>query len=181
MKTLLSVAALVLLLGLTFGAQAQDDSTRLEDALSAYLDTLKSMVVDLTKALESAALPACADLDDGTLRASHLDDAVSDGTVYCREITRDGSYLINPGAIGSQRIVQRGVLQAYDVFGMTDAGVAVQRFEHSILVCLEGRGDLVFLPGFVSPRPAQMPQSYTTDDFTCTRIGSPGIVALVEN
>jgi hypothetical protein len=140
MKKLLAAAALMLLLGLTFGAQAQDDSTKLEDAIASYLGALKDAASEFMKALKAAALPACADLDDANLRASNLDDAVMEGTVYCREIARDGDYVINPGAIGNQHVIERGVLQAYDVFGMTDAGVAVQRFDHSILVCLEGRG-----------------------------------------
>lgn len=177
MKKLIIAAALALLLSMTVSTQAQDEPNKLTDTLSSYIDALK----DVVAAFEAVALPACEQLDSGNLRAENLDDAVSNGTVYCRELARNGEFLFNPGAIGRQSVVERGVQQAYDVFGMTDAGVAVQRFEHPILVCLEGRGDLLFLPVFVAPRPVQEPQSFTSDTFTCARVGSPGILALVSN
>ncbi|MEO8393699.1 MAG: hypothetical protein ABI700_11975 [Chloroflexota bacterium] len=124
-------------------------------------------------------LPTCADLYNANLRVSDLDDAVLDGAVYCREIARDGEYVVNPGAIGDQSVIERGVLQAYDVFSLTVEGGSAQPFTHAITICLEGRGDFLFLPVFGSPRPVLNPPSTRKGDYTCANIGSPGIVALV--
>ena len=125
------------------------------------------------------ALPACADLYNANLRISDVADAVTAGAIYCREIVRDGAYLVNPAAIGDQRVIERGVLQAYDVFYTVAGSGSTQPFIHAITVCLEGHGDLLFLPVFGSPRPVLTPQAYAKGDYTCASIGSPGIVALV--
>lgn len=184
MKTLRVVAALLLACGLTVGAQAQDDleqdvSTKLEDALASTIRVLKDAATGLATALEYAALPACADLDSNNLLVHDLGDALTSGALYCREIAGDGEFLINPGAIGNQGVIERGVRQAYDVFGLTVEGIAVERFDHAITICLQGRGAMIFLPAFASPRPPQTPQSYASGGYTCARVGSPGIMALV--
>ena len=179
MKKLFS--ALVALLILTAPAQAQEESTQeelraLADAFAPYVDAFKQMAAALTG---FQPLPACATLDNDNLHVARLDEAVTRGAVFCREIAHDGSYRINPGVIGSQSVIERGVQQAYDIFGMTVEGVAVQQFNDPITVCLKGRGALVFLPAFASPRPTQSPQSYPSGDFTCASLGSSGIIALV--
>ncbi|MBI1257928.1 MAG: hypothetical protein GC204_10690 [Chloroflexi bacterium] len=130
---------------------------------------------------QNAALPACADLFNANLRVENVADALETGAVYCREIVRDGDYLTNPGAIGDQSVIERGVLQAYDVFYTVAGSGATQPFTHAITICLEGRGDLLFLPVFGSPRPVLTPQTFVKGDYTCTEIGSPGIVALVNS
>ena len=151
MKRLWIAAALILLLGIPLSAQGQDNTP----------------------------LPACADLYNANLRVSDLEEAVGAGAVYCREIARDSQYIINPGAIGDQSVIERSVQQAYDVFGMTVEGSAAKTFSHAITVCLQGRGDLLFLPAFTSPRPVQSVQAFVKGDYTCMHIGSPGTVALV--
>lgn len=128
---------------------------------------------------QNDTLPTCADLYNVNLRVSGLDDAVLNGAVYCREIARDGEYLVNPGAIGNQRVIERSVLQAYDVFSLTVEGGSAQPFTHAITICLEGRGDFLFLPVFGSPRPVLNPPATRKGDYTCANVGSPGIVALV--
>lgn len=181
MNRLRIIVALVLLCGLALGAQAQSDPTRETpaDAVARAFRALVNVTSEVAKALQAAALPVCADLDHDNLQVERLDDAVPEGAVYCREIARDGEFLINPGAIGNRNVIERGVRQAYDLFGLTVEGVAVDRFDHAITFCLRGHGSLIFLPAFASPRPAQTPQSYPRGEFTCARLGSPGIVALV--
>ena len=131
--------------------------------------------------VQNTALPACNDLFNANLRVSDVEDAVEAGSVYCRELVRDGSYLTNPGAIGDPRVIERGVLQAYDVFYTVGGSGSTQPFTHAITICLEGRGDLLFLPVFGSPRPVLTPPTYVKGDYTCAEIGSPGIVALVSS
>jgi hypothetical protein len=89
--------------------------------------------------------------------------------------------MVNPGAIGDQSVIERGVLQAYDVFGMTVEASAAKTFSHAITICLEGRGAMLFLPAFGSPRPVLTPATYVKGDYSCAEIGSPGIVALVDS
>lgn|GEM_PF-6408713 len=175
MKKALFMLAVVFLVGAPL-ASAQDSG---ESQFQKLLDVFASYIEAIEQAFKP--LPACADLDNPNLLVRNLDDAVTLGTVYCREITQDGSYQLNPGVIGDQRVIEREVQQAYDVFGLTDEGDAVQRFNNAITVCLKGRGNLLFLPSFASPRPVQTPQSYASGDFTCARLGSSGIVALVNN
>lgn len=175
MKKFSVVLALVLLLGVaSVGAQDRESSpfATLADVFAPYLHIIEAAFTPL---------PACADLDSTNLRVSHVDSAITLGAVFCRPIAEDGEYQLNPGVIGDQRVIERGVQQAYDVFGLTEAGEAVQRFDDAITVCLKGRGDLLFLPSFAAPRPVQTPQTYTSHDFTCARIGSSGIVALVNH
>jgi len=128
---------------------------------------------------QNPPLPACADLFNANLRVSDSGDAVASGAVYCREITRDGEYLSNPAAIGDRSVIARGVLQAYDVFYIQSGSGATEPFAHAITICLEGRGDLLFLPVYGSPRPVLTAASYVKGDYTCAAIGSPGVVALV--
>jgi hypothetical protein len=179
-RFLIAAAVLAMLLATTMTTSAQDDvEQRLERALTRLFDRMGDMADRLAQMLDP--LPACADLDSGNLRVSV--EGALEGTVYCREIARDGEYLVNPGAIGEQSVIERGVLQAYDVFGLTDAGEAVERFDQPITVCLKGRGDLIFLGVYAAPRAVQSPQSYQTTGeagtFTCAHIGSSGIMALV--
>jgi hypothetical protein len=179
------MAALVLvLLAATIapGAQAQDDFSKLERALTRLFERAEDAAAKLAQKL--APQPACADLEGSSMLIRSFDGAL-DGTIYCREIARDGEFFINPGAIGAQSVIARGVQQAYDVFGLTDAGVAVERFDHAITVCLKGRGDLLFLGNYAAPRVAQSPQTFPLQndagEFTCARLGSPGIVTLVSH
>jgi hypothetical protein len=171
MKKFSVVLALVLLAGFsTAAAQDSGSFAKLVDAFAPYLH----MIQEAFK-----PLPACADLDNANLRVNNTDGAITMGAVFCREIAEDGEYQLNPGVIGDPRVIERGVQQAYDVFALNEAGEAVQRFDAAITVCLKGRGDLLFMPSFAAPRPVQTPQTYTSDDFTCARLGSSGIVALV--
>lgn len=172
MKKFSVVLALVLLLGVS-STSAQDTGgslAKLADAFAPYLHMIQEAF---------QPLPACADLDNANLRVSNLSGAITTGAVFCREIAQDGEYQLNPGVIGDPRVIERGVQQAYDVFALNEAGEAVQRFDAAITVCLKGRGNLLFMPSFAAPRPVQTPQTYTSDDFTCARLGSSGIVALV--
>ena len=130
---------------------------------------------------QNEPLPTCADLFNANLRVSDVDDAVDGGAVYCREIARDGDYLINPGAIGNQSVIERGVLQAYDVFYTVAGSGSTKPFTHAITICLEGQGDMLFLPAFGSPRPVLTPATYVKGDYSCAEVGSPGIVALVSS
>ncbi len=181
MKTLWRVALLALLLATTPAsaqeAAAPEKLRALRDAFAPYAAAFQQLADTLASGFEP--LPACAELNRDNLRVSPPDAVVTHGALFCREIARDGSYRINPGIIGSQAVIARGVQQAYDIFGMTAEGVAVGQFNHPITVCLKGRGELIFLPAFASPRPSQSPQTYPSGEFTCASLGSSGIVALV--
>lgn len=178
MKKLI-IAALLLMLPFASRAQdapAQDKLNALQDAFMPYVAAFEKVAAALA---EFEPLPTCNLLDNSNLRVESLDGVVTNGVVFCREIASDGVYRLNPGVIGTQSVIERGVRQAYDIFGMTVEGVAVEQFTEPITVCLKGRGALVFLPAFASPRPPQSPVSYPNGDFTCANLGSSGIIALV--
>lgn len=184
LRGLLVTAALALALAASIApsARAQDDFAKVERALTRLFERAEDAAAKMALLLDP--LPACAALTDSTVLIRNEEGAL-EGTIYCREIARDGEYALNPGAIGVQSVIGRGVQQAYDVFGLTDAGAAVSRFDHAITVCLKGRGDLLFLSSFATPRVAQHPQTFPllrdADAYTCARLGSPGIVTLVSD
>src|SRR5215204_1503953 len=97
MKKLFFVLAVIFLLGIPV-ASAQDigesQLRKLVDAFAPYIDVIEKAIAGF------APLPACADLDNPNLLVSNLEDAVTLGAVYCREITQDGAYQLNPGVIG---------------------------------------------------------------------------------
>ncbi len=170
---LLTAIALILLLGAPISAQGS------KPAPPDLPTFVKATIHAFQKIAAQVALPTCANLNHANLQASGTNDAVKDGAVYCREIAGNGNYVLNPGAIGDQTVIEQGVVQAYNVFGLTAAGSAVQRFGHPITVCLQGRGQLLLLPAFAAPHFVEMPPVYSSGGFTCASFSSPGVVALV--
>lgn len=176
MRRLAIILTLLTLLSGGIVAQAQSDPPNA--TIDTQLTTFIQQVFATVSRIEAALLP-CGELPRANLSIHSTSGAITDGAIYCREITRNGHYQINPGAIGNQGVIARGVQQAYDLFGLTITGDPVTIFDHAVSVCLRGRGELVFLPVFASPRPALKPQSFTSGAFTCARLGSAGTLALV--
>ncbi len=170
---LLTAIALLLLLAAPISAQPSKPAPPdLPTFVKATLHAFQKLAAQVT-------LPTCADLNHANLQTSDTNDAIKDGAVYCREIAGNGSYILNPGALGDQSVIDQGVVQAYNVFGLTAAGTAVQRFGHPITVCLQGRGQLLLLPAFAAPHFVETPPVYSSGGYTCASFSSPGVVALV--
>lgn len=134
---------------------------------------------------EPPPTPACFEfnfIEDAIVRISagvHRDD------LHCRILVRNRNYLAwfgtpytNSGHIGNQDLLNDDIVQAIDVFSPT----GVQQFEHAVVVCLRGRGQLIYAEGQSSPRAYFEPPVYTVEEwpgYICTTIFKPGPLVMV--
>ncbi len=127
---------------------------------------------------QAIAVPMCGDLNGSTspvVRAGFAESGV-----FCRVLAENGAFTSSlAGAqIGVKSVLDRGVVQAVDVFMPSGASAS---FSAAAQVCLQGEGAFVYLNGAQSPR---VPQDLTTtwrDGYTCAYIPNPGTVVLVRN
>src|SRR5688572_30697377 len=74
------------------------------------------------------------------------------GNTYCRILVLNSEVRTQVAEVGNLEAVQRGILQAVDVFGMFPEGETWNEFRTSVVVCLRGQGDIQFLDAFDSTR-----------------------------
>jgi hypothetical protein len=106
--------------------------------------------------------------------------------IYVRVIIANGEYVLwqgseltHGGFIGIQGVLDLGIWQAVDIFSPT----GLTYFESGIVVCLDGKGTLVYLNANNAPRLAEIVGSYTVPEFpgfTCVTLFEPGTLALVD-
>ena len=126
--------------------------------------------------------PLCADLSGATnpiIRAEVPDGTVTDGSVFCRVIAQNGSFVQDPAEIGNMDVLNQGVIQAVDVFGMTHSGAGMARFNSSVRVCLQGGGRLLYLDATTQPRALSELPATPDGGYTCATILNAGTVVLV--
>ncbi len=152
--------------------------------LAAFLLALWGLALTPVQAVYAAAnptvtpqppLPTCADFGGAantSIRASIPAGTVPNGSVFCRAIT-------NQAQIGSQAVIDRGVLLAVDVFALTNGGLSVITFSASVEICLQGSGELIYLDAGQFPQVPQAITSTLRDNFTCGSIPKAGKVVLV--
>jgi hypothetical protein len=99
--------------------------------------------------------------------------------VFCRIINQNGVYLTNSAEIGNGGVIDLGVLQAVDVFGLTTVGQSIVIFNSPIQTCLQGQGELLFLNETNQPRIVQLLESATLGNYTCGSISNSGTLVLV--
>lgn len=143
------------------------------------------MVFALSAAIQAGAqagaVPLCADVTGITnpiVRAGIPSGTVSGGSVYCRIIAQNGAFIRTSAEIGSAAVINQGVVQAVDVFGMLPGGQWVTNFSASVEVCLQGSGSLVYLDARQSPRQPATLGGSSSDGYTCVSISGPGTVVL---
>jgi hypothetical protein len=130
---------------------------------------------------QAGALPLCPDVTGITnpiVRASIAPGTVTGGEVYCRIIAQDGTFIRTSGEIGSADVLNQGVIQAVDVFGLRPGGQWVTSFNSSIQVCLQGSGNFIYLDARQSPRTPTTMLGSASDGYTCANISGPGTVVL---
>lgn len=127
----------------------------------------------------AVAVPLCGDLNGSTSPIVRAGFAT--GGVFCRVLAENGSFTSSlAGAqIGVQSVLNRGVVQAVDVF-VPDAMTNVP-FSAPAKVCLQGAGAFVYLNGAQTPRTLQDLVTSVEDGYTCAFIPNPGTVVLVRN
>lgn len=128
-----------------------------------------------------AQAPLCADLDGSTdtvVRADVPGGTVPSGGVFCRVIARNSTFVHSPAEIGSMDVINAGVIQAVDVFGMA-GGQSVPNWNSSIKLCLQGSGRLLFLDALTSPRALTALPTTSEGGYTCATVYHAGTIALV--
>ena len=126
--------------------------------------------------------PLCADLSGTTntiIRAEVPGGTVTDGSVFCRVLAQNGTFVQNPAEIGNMDVLNQGVIQAVDVFGMSHTGVSVTGFNSSVKTCLQGNGRFFYLDATTQPRALSQLPTTAQDGYTCAFIPSAGTVVLV--
>jgi hypothetical protein len=96
------------------------------------------------------------------------------GGLYCRVLARDGRFLAPAAQIGNQAIVDLGVIQAVDIFDLTD-GVDVSG---GIAFCLLGEGRLFYFDAGTSPRTVSELPATQDGLYTCGGVPREGTVVL---
>jgi len=77
---------------------------------------------------------------------------------------------ISGGGIGIAAVLERGVIDAVDVWGWIENGIEV---------CLRGQGAMLFLDAAAMPRTVSELPAYSVGDMTCPPLEGPGSVVLV--
>ncbi|MBZ0291032.1 MAG: hypothetical protein K8L99_00545 [Anaerolineae bacterium] len=134
-----------------------------------------------TSAALPPSVPLCADIGGSTntiVRASVSPGTVPNGYVYCRVIAQNSSYIRSANEIGNQSVLDMGVIQAVDVFGLQSAGNSVANFTLPVNVCLLGSGGIVFLDATAAPRMPQPLPASSSGGYTCAAIPNAGTVVL---
>ncbi|HML23379.1 MAG TPA: Calx-beta domain-containing protein [Aggregatilinea sp.] len=131
-----------------------------------------------------AQAPLCADLDGSTspiIRADVPAGTVPNGSVYCRIITENGVYRSgeHTGEVGIQSVLELGVIQAVDVFGL-QGDIPVPDFTGSINVCLEESGRFLYLDATTAPRVVSELPVWLDGEYTCASVANAGTVVLVQ-
>jgi hypothetical protein len=122
------------------------------------------------------SVPMCSDFDGSASPVVRVGFAVGE-QAFCRVLfeNRQSMSALAGAQIGSQDVLNRGVIQAVDVF-RADGG---QPLSGIAQVCLLGTGSLIFLDATQSPRvPAQL-DSMMMDGYTCAFIANTGTAVLV--
>jgi CSLREA domain-containing protein len=103
------------------------------------------------------------------------------GNVFCRIIVQDDQLITNFAEIGVQAVIDMGVVQAVDLFGLLPDGSPIVPFISPMRVCLRGHGDAIFLSAAGAGRTAQFLPilADSPTNYACALIPVSGTVVLV--
>jgi len=130
---------------------------------------------------QNTTVPLCADVGGKTnnvVRAEIPTDAISSGGIFCR-ILAENRNVINAAQIGNQSVLDLGVINAVELFGLNSEGGWVQQFGNTVKVCLQGTGDIIYMDATQFPRLPTRVAVTSENDYTCTTINNGGTVVLV--
>jgi hypothetical protein len=82
--------------------------------------------------------------------------------------------------IGKPEVLERGVIQAVDVFALLHDGSPTAVFNHPVTVCLRGSGALLYLDATVAPRTVAELPVFAQPGYTCGFVPNAGTVVLVD-
>ena len=117
----------------------------------------------------------CSDFDGSTNTTVRAVFPAGSDDLYCRIIAEDTNFVTDAGEVGDQGVINKGVIQAVDVYSITGAGNPA-----GAQVCLEGSGSLIFMDSANAPRIPVWVPGYVRGDYTCARVSATGTMVLVE-
>ena len=128
--------------------------------------------------------PLCADFNgtsSAIVRADVPAGTLPNGNVFCRVLIENGAArnADSLAQIGVEAILQRGILQAVDVFGLLTNGVPEAHFAGGVHVCLQGSGTLVYLDATTSPRTISALPVSLENGYVCATLPNAGTLVLV--
>lgn len=108
----------------------------------------------------------------GNLQANGLT-----GDSYCHVINLDGVYLTSAAEIGNLDLINQGIVEAVDVYGLLPGGVAVTQFSSPVEICLRGTGSIYFISAVDNS--LQLLSPTRNDGYLCVDLLTSGKLALV--
>jgi hypothetical protein len=126
--------------------------------------------------------PLCADRTGATNPVVRYDipfGSVSSGGIYCRVLVENSTYRVNSGEIGSQALIDLGIVNAVDVFAILFNGTSQTVFNNPVKICILGTGALWFLDASQSPRTLVQLTAAVEGGYTCGSVSTAGIMAMV--
>lgn len=133
-------------------------------------------------AFQQSTPALCADLNGETnaiIRARIPANTITNGSVFCRIIAENSQFREDAAEIGITEVINQGVIQAVDVFGLLHDGVSQPHFNLPVTVCLQGSGRLFYLDATAAPRTVVELAGFAEGDYTCADIPNAGTVVLV--
>lgn len=131
-------------------------------------------------ASDRLALLTTLSAEPGTIiRGTVPPGAVPGGDVYVRILANSGDLLVPVAELGDTTLVELGILNSAEVFGLNPGGVTVPEFAADVEVCLRGGGNFFYRDATGVPRTTQQLNTSTDGDFTCADIPNSGTVILI--
>lgn len=125
-------------------------------------------------------LPYCPDFSGATSSVVRGGGGAAPGaSIYCTLLVENGNFVRSAAELGNQAVIDMGVIQAVDVYGLTNYGIAVPNFTTSMNICLLGSGTLIYLDAAQTPRTPVLMAASPQGNYTCGSIAHAGTVALV--
>ncbi len=129
------------------------------------------------------AIPLCSDSSGTTnsiVRATVPGGTITNGSVFCRVIAQNSTFIESADEVGIQTILDQGVVQAVDVFGLLAGGQSVVAFNDPVQICLAGSGAYYFIDASKSPRSAIQLPTQIINGYACASIPNAGTVVLTQ-
>lgn len=140
-----------------------------------------SMIASAQQTKLPKDFPFCADISGATTPIVRYEipfGTVSSGGVYCRLLVQNSTYLVNSAQIGNQSLIDKGIIQAVDVFAILGSGGTVTTFNNPIKICLQGSGDFYYIDASQSPRTVQQLTPIVDSGYTCGTVSTAGVAVL---
>ncbi|MEM6527650.1 MAG: SH3 domain-containing protein, partial [Chloroflexota bacterium] len=163
------------------GAQVDNVAVTNDDRDNAVVGPVPGSDTSLTIPLGPMTLFEISQLPNTIIRGEAPAGTVTDGDVFVRVVATNGTFRVEPAQIGDQFLLEQGVFNGAEVFGLTVTGATVPALNGTVSVCLRGFGDFYYRDVTGMPRVTVALPTTTDNGFTCAEIPNSGTIVLVSN